>query len=1006
MTDRTILVRLRADVAGFKQGMKEAAAASKDAAVLFDANGKRIENTGQRIVKSAEVNSVEWTRAGTAITAFGVAGAAAFGLSAKAAIDWESSWAGVLKTVDGSGEQLMALEDSLRGMSLEVSASQSEIAGVAEAAGQLGVGVDNIAAFTRVMIDLGETTNLTANDAATALARISNIMGTSASDVDRMGAVIVDIGNNSATTEAEIVELATRLAAAGKQAGLSESDIFAFGAALTSVGVEAEAGGTAMSKVFTSIADATRDGGEKLQTFADIAGVSTSAFKQAFEDDGATAISMFVSGMGDLANSGESTTKVFDDLELTDERLKRAILSLGSAGTLLNDELEIGNKAWIDNSALVEEAEKRYDTTEAKIQIAKNAINEFAITTGEDLLPVLAQMAEGVAGAAEAFANMPEPLRLTLTGLGGVATVTALAAGGFLVLAPRVFETIAGFKTLRNDMPGVASGMGKVGKAAGALSIALAAVAVGAVFKDFADEWRDTKPDLADMRNELATTATSAQLMAGQIGAAGANMDAIRKISNELDGEPWYQFGASVQVWIDKTVMGKNAAQQATDAMIVMDDALAGFAGIDLSSAQGQFNLIAEGFGAKTDDDLNAILDTMPKFRTALTEAATDAGITANTVNVLGLATGDLDISTGQATQSISAFASAQEEEAAATEAAAKAMQELIEAVAGGVSAFYDGSGAYQGVIDANVATAQAQADRINAANDAANDARRKNDKDTVDYVTSEWEDFYDGQTVSIDDYIAKLQEQADAQANFEANLTALNDRVKTDILPDQQGLAYEFINQLAASGPEGAAQADLLKNSSAEQLQSVVDLWARGGDDAATEFAANLIAGQQPEVKLQLDTSDADVQYELWARGLQARFGFSSTPDLGKTSTGRPVNVGAFATGGIASTPQLNIWAEGMGREAYVPLDLPLSQVDPSVRGLAAYAQGNMNTYATGGVAGGYGEASPPQVITVPVESRYETHAPVNVYTSASSIDGISAEARRRTNSWAGSRG
>src|SRR5690606_26193681 len=178
---------------------------------------------------------------------------------------------------------------------------------------------------------LGVTTNLSAEEAATSLARIGNIMGTSASDVDRMGATIVELGNNSATTEREIAEMATRLAAAGRQAGLTESDLFAIASTMTSVGVEAEAGGTAMSKVFTAIGDAVRSGNEDLEVFAEVAGMTAEEFQTAFGEDAAMAIGAFVEGMGNMSNAGQNTSEIFQTLGLTDQRLMRSILSAGAA---------------------------------------------------------------------------------------------------------------------------------------------------------------------------------------------------------------------------------------------------------------------------------------------------------------------------------------------------------------------------------------------------------------------------------------------------------------------------------------------------------------------------------------------------------------------------------------------------------------------------------------------------------------------------------------------------
>ena len=74
------------------------------------------------------------------------------------------------------------------------------------------------------MINMGEATNLSAEEAATSLARFSNIMGTNQKDIGRLGATVVGLGNNFATTEREVVEMGIHIAGAGKQAGLTEGD--------------------------------------------------------------------------------------------------------------------------------------------------------------------------------------------------------------------------------------------------------------------------------------------------------------------------------------------------------------------------------------------------------------------------------------------------------------------------------------------------------------------------------------------------------------------------------------------------------------------------------------------------------------------------------------------------------------------------------------------------------------------------------------------------------------
>lgn len=105
----------------------------------------------------------------------------------QASMDFESAMTGVAKTTDLSDAELARMTDSIRDMSTEIPASTEEIAAVAEAAGQLGIQKDALLDFTETMTMLGTATNMTAEDAATALARFANITGMSADNYDRLG---------------------------------------------------------------------------------------------------------------------------------------------------------------------------------------------------------------------------------------------------------------------------------------------------------------------------------------------------------------------------------------------------------------------------------------------------------------------------------------------------------------------------------------------------------------------------------------------------------------------------------------------------------------------------------------------------------------------------------------------------------------------------------------------------------------------------------------------------
>lgn len=291
-------------------------------------------------------------------------------------VSFESAFAGVKKTVDETADYSYdRIYGELREMAKEVPATFEEIAGVAEAAGQLGIKTEALTDFTSVMIDLGNSTNLSAEQAAVSLAQLANITKMSSDDYGRLGATIVDLGNNMATTEADIVAMSQRIASVGTVAGLSEAEIMAISAALGSVGVSAEVGGTAMSTFIKKMQTAVAEGGTKLEKFAEIAGMTAEEFQAKFKEDAMGAITSFIEGLHNLDTDSVITS--LKELGITDTRLSNAILALSTNGEILSKAVGIANGAWEENTALVEEASKRYETMESRMQIMRNEFRDL-----------------------------------------------------------------------------------------------------------------------------------------------------------------------------------------------------------------------------------------------------------------------------------------------------------------------------------------------------------------------------------------------------------------------------------------------------------------------------------------------------------------------------------------------------------------------------------------------------------------------------------------------------
>lgn len=319
---------------------------------------------------------------------------ASVGLVTKAASDYESAFAGVKKTVDETATvSYKNLSDGIRQMAKELPASAVEIANVAEVAGQLGIKAEDILTFSRTMIDMGESTNLSAEEAATAIAKIANILGLTSDEYGRFGASVVDLGNNFATTERDIVEMTNRLAAGGKLAGLTAPDILGLATAMSSVGIEAEAGGTAMTQTLTAIGNAVsltgKGAADDLNLIAKTAGMTSEEFQQAWKEKPVVALQSFIKGLKDAQEKGVNMNAILMQLGMTGIRQSNMLKSLALASDKMGDAVDRSNKAWKENTALTNEANKRYETTESQLKMFKNQVTDLAIEFGGPLLKAL-----------------------------------------------------------------------------------------------------------------------------------------------------------------------------------------------------------------------------------------------------------------------------------------------------------------------------------------------------------------------------------------------------------------------------------------------------------------------------------------------------------------------------------------------------------------------------------------------------------------------------------------
>lgn len=429
--------------------LEKQAKSSETALQKIAATGDKLKSVGSSV-----------TNAGKALAPLSAAAAGAGAAGVKAATDWETAFTGVKKTVDATEEEYEELGEGIQQMATETASSMEEIAGVAEVAGQLGIAKENLIEFTRTMVELGDTTNLTAEEAATSLARFLNITGESTENVDKLGAAIVDLGNNFATDEASIVAMSTRLASAGTLAGLSSTDILALSTAMSSVGIQAEAGGTAMTQTLTQIETAvskfSAGSTKKLTAIAEVANMSATDFMNAWNERPIEAIQAFIKGLGQLDEKGESATLVLDELGMTGIRQSNMLKSLALASDVLTDAVGTASNAYSENTALTAEAEKRYATFESQVSQLKESLKTIAIDIGETLIPILKNLMEGLKGVVSWWQNLSDWQRDLIVKIGLIVAVLSpvliiigqliTAVGSIMTIIPKIGPALTAVK--------------------------------------------------------------------------------------------------------------------------------------------------------------------------------------------------------------------------------------------------------------------------------------------------------------------------------------------------------------------------------------------------------------------------------------------------------------------------------------------------------------------------------------------------------------------------------
>lgn len=491
---------------------------------------------------------------------------ASAGMESAANID--AAYRDMRKTVQGSEADFDRLKQAAMDFSSQNLTSAEQMLQIQAIGGELGIATENLQVFSETVSNLSIATNLGAEDAATALGTLSNIMNDlDANTMPRFSDALVRLGNNGASTEVQIVEIAKRIGSMGSIVGLTTPQILAWASTIASTGQKSEAAGTAISRTMSDIENAVAGGGDSLQKFADIAGVSADEFSEMWKTGPSDALKAFIEGLNRIEGEGGSAVQALQELDIEYVRQKQGIQGLMQSIGGLNDNLAMSNDAWNGVTDqwgaagdAAREAEAKNEGLSGSLARLVNNAKNVGSEVGDAIAPAVDDLADGAADLAKAFAETDDSFKVFVASLvaGGMAIGPAIGAAKGLGKAYGsvldIFST--GKSVLTHTMSKMSQFADSMSAAGGAvkylksgfggllttgkllaasmtaLKLGAVALAVGgiAAMVSQSEEAKRKQEELAE------SLRTSDEIMGEAKGAAGQLAESIGEIAPDVDG--------------------------------------------------------------------------------------------------------------------------------------------------------------------------------------------------------------------------------------------------------------------------------------------------------------------------------------------------------------------------------------------------------------------------------------------------------------------------------------
>lgn len=369
------------------------------------------------------------------------------------AVSMESDFANVVRTtgvyLDETGTEVQNLRQDFEDLYTSMPTSWGDLTDVGTLAGQLGIASEDVTDFTELVTKFAATTDVSAEDAATAFGRLSALLNVSADEYENLGSSILAVGVKSIAAEPDIIAIAEQIAGVAGAAGMTADEVFGLSAALASIGTAPELSRGIVTRLFTNITTAVTEGGEALDAFAQAANMDAQTFATAWETDAAGAIMALMQSIGNLTSSEQ--VAALQNIGVDSVRDLPALLKLAQNYDLLAASMGYAADGYAEGTALSEQYGVIAETTASKLTELANTAKTLYANLGvfTDVLNGVISLMTGFLKSLNALASNPtgKVILVITTALFGLAG----AVGVLIAALTRGYASFLGVKQVLRE---------------------------------------------------------------------------------------------------------------------------------------------------------------------------------------------------------------------------------------------------------------------------------------------------------------------------------------------------------------------------------------------------------------------------------------------------------------------------------------------------------------------------------------------------------------------------